>query len=809
MIKSQIKRIIIYCVGRRLYRTLRSIVWECVRIFRSGYACVRKITQKVYVIIFKTGYARVRGVARKLRVTFFERSMRKAVEKGIKSVPAPKPVDYIATSPNKSCPNQPGAYVRLDYWAPITSGGSYGHTCFVAKELNKQTPGLQCAMAHKYSLLDSMGVSQTELPAATIKCSSNAHLIIQGQLYENILLEWLRKNKPAFVYERLCLGTLAGARAAQKLNIPFIAEYNGSEIEMRHSYGDSDMTHLDILNDIEDWALKQATVISVVSEQIKFSLIARGFDPMRICVNPNGVDIEEYAPLPEQEKHALKKELGFAEDDVVLCFIGTFGGWHGIEVLAEVMPKVLKSVPNAKFLLIGDGAFKHLIDTAVRQHGLEGRVVCAGRVPQMQGRRLLQAGDVYLSPHSGHMKNMPFFGSPTKLFEYMALGGAIIASDLEQIGQVLRPAFFAQDLGADETPALPADERAILCRPGDVDEFTNACIYAAQNIAFCKKLGQNARAAAEEFFTWERHVERLWSFAAGNKSASWENLGTLAQLEQESQQQQYSKEDKDQARIEAQKQWNTNPCGAVEGLGNLDLDYFLRVEENRYQLEGHIPKVFPFEQFRGKKVLEIGCGHGTDSIQFAKNGALCHVIDITDRHLELTRRNFELRGFPLEHKKCDAAAIDYPAAYFDCVYSYGVIHHIPDVEKVLKEIKRVLKPGGTLCLAVYNKYSAFHIFQKILIEGIIEQKFISLGYKGILATIEYGADGINIRPYVKLYGKSEFARLLKKCGFSLDKIGVDCLHGSHFNLWHEHFWPKWKKYEHSLGWYVYAVAKNS
>ena len=777
----------------------------CYNLLRSLYRLFRSVLYKV-INILGGCIARIRGFVQKLRVTFFERSMRKAVEKGIKSAPSPKPVDYVAVDLSKPYPSQAGAYVRLDYWAPITSGGSYGHTCFVAKELNKLTPGLQCAMAHKYSLLDSMRVSQTKFPAA-MPCSSNAQLIIQGQRYEKPLLQWLRKVKPSFIYERLCLGTIAGARAAQELNIPFIAEYNGSEIEMRHSYGDSDMTHLGILSDIEDWALKQATVISVVSEQIKCSLIERGFDPARICVNPNGVDTEEYCPLPEQEKLALKKELGFAEDDIVLCFIGTFGGWHGVEVLAEVLPEVLETVPKAKFLLIGDGPFKHLIDDIIQRHNLQEKVVCTGRVPQLQGRRLLQAGDIYLSPHSGHMKNMPFFGSPTKLFEYMALGGAIIASDLEQIGQVLRPAFFAKDIETGKLNALPEDERAILCTPGDVDEFASACIYAAQNVAFSKKLGQNARAAAKEFFTWEKHVERLWSFAAGNKKASWESAHFVANLEQYNQQQ-YSSEGKDRARSEAQKQWNTNPCGAVEGLENLDLKYFLRVEENRYQLEGYIPKVFPFDQFAGKKVLEIGCGHGTDSAQFAKNGAFCHVVDITDRHLELTRRNFEVRGYPLEHKKCDATAIDYPDAYFDCVYSYGVIHHIPDVEKVLKEVKRVLKPEGTLCLAVYNKYSVFHILQKIFIEGILEQKFISLGYKGILATIEYGADGINIRPYVKLYGKTEFASLLRKSGFHIDKIGVDCLHGIHFNRWHKRFWPKWKRYENSLGWYVYAVAKN-
>ena len=93
---------------------------------------------------------------------------------------------------------------------------------------------------------------------------------------------------------------------------------------------------------------------------------------------------------------------------------------------------------------------------------------------------------------------------------------------------------------------------------------------------------------------------------------------------------------------------------------------------------------FQFEQYSDRRILEIGVGLGTDLVQFAKAGAVCHGIDITDRHLELAARNFALRGLPVTLKKCDAARIECPDGYFDVVYSFGVIHHIPDAAAVLR-----------------------------------------------------------------------------------------------------------------------------
>src|SRR5262249_187410 len=150
----------------------------------------------------------------------------------------------------------------------------------------------------------------------------------------------------------------------------------------------------------------------------------------RILVNPNGADLDAYAPPTDQERAELRASLGFGPDDVVVGFTGTFGGWHGVDVLAAALPRVCAAAPSVRFLLIGDGNLKHVVDGAIAMHNVEARVTAVGRVPQQRGALMLKACDVFLSPHNSHMIDGKFFGSPTKIFEYMATGGAIVASDL-------------------------------------------------------------------------------------------------------------------------------------------------------------------------------------------------------------------------------------------------------------------------------------------------------------------------------------------------------------------------------------------
>jgi glycosyltransferase involved in cell wall biosynthesis len=404
-----------------------------------------------------------------------------------------------------------GLYVRTDFWAKISTGGSYGHTCYVAKELSLTTERLLCMMPHRYVLLDDLGIAQQVMPD-TGTSTSEVALIKANEHYYALLKRQIESERPAYIYERLCLGNFAAARLCAEHSIPFVAEYNGSELSMSRSFGESAYEHEGFFLAAEDAAFRQATAISVVSDAVCEDLLRRGVPRSKILVNPNGVDLDAYAPLPDAHRQELRQELGYANEHRVVGFIGTFGGWHGIDVLAEALPMICNAEPRVRFLLIGDGNFRNLIDDAIRMHGLKSQVHCTGRVPHQEGARLMAACDIYASPHSSHMVDSRFFGSPTKLFEYMALAGGIVASDLEQIGEVLSPALRVEDLG--QPPPEIVDQRAILCAPGSAQEFAQAVLFLARHPDVCRALGRNAREAAARHFSWRRHVERLWTFVA-------------------------------------------------------------------------------------------------------------------------------------------------------------------------------------------------------------------------------------------------------------------------------------------------------
>ena len=262
--------------------------------------------------------------------------------------------------------------------------------------------------------------------------------------------------------------------------------------------------------------------------------------------------------------------------------------------------------------------------------------------------------------------------------------------------------------------------------------------------------------------------------------------------------------DEQAARENAVRQWSDHPCGAVAGDEHT-LDYFLEVERLRYEAQPWQRSLFRFDEFAGRRVLEIGVGLGTDLVQFAKAGALCHGVDITDRHLELTARNFALRGLPVDLKRCDATRIEHPDASFDVVYSFGVIHHIPDAPAVVREIERVLKPDGRCLVALYHKGSFFHLYM-VLVRGLLLGRLFRLGYDGLMATVEAGADGVRTKPYVKVYSRREVRALFS--AFRVDRIAVRHVEIGRFKdrLVGRLVAPLLRALEPLLGWYVVCDA---
>lgn len=152
--------------------------------------------------------------------------------------------------------------------------------------------------------------------------------------------------------------------------------------------------------------------------------------------------------------------------------------------------------------------------------------------------------------------------------------------------------------------------------------------------------------------------------------------------------------------------WQAHPCGTkFTDAETGSREFFDRIERHRYEKEWHIPSAAEFTGAKGLRVLEIGCGVGTDGLQFARAGAIYTGVDLTDAAIELARKNFASAGLPGEFQVADAERLDFPNESFDIVYSHGVLHHTPDIQAAVKEVHRVLKPGGRAIVMLYHRGS--------------------------------------------------------------------------------------------------------
>jgi SAM-dependent methyltransferase len=225
----------------------------------------------------------------------------------------------------------------------------------------------------------------------------------------------------------------------------------------------------------------------------------------------------------------------------------------------------------------------------------------------------------------------------------------------------------------------------------------------------------------------------------------------------------------------AQEQWGNNPCGAhiARDYEFGTREYFDAIEEYRYRdYAPWMKEAIGFDLFRGKRVLEVGCGTGTDLLQFARGGAQVTGIDLTPRSVEIARRRFEVYGLSGEFAIGDAEDLAFPDESFDAVYSFGVLHHTPDTERATGEIRRVLRPGGRAIAMFYNRASLYYWGGLIFKRGVFKGELIGSTPAQIMSRyVEYTETGG--RPLVKAYTRREARHLFR--GFSDCRIRVNQL----------------------------------
>ncbi|HEX9961076.1 MAG TPA: class I SAM-dependent methyltransferase [Pyrinomonadaceae bacterium] len=264
-----------------------------------------------------------------------------------------------------------------------------------------------------------------------------------------------------------------------------------------------------------------------------------------------------------------------------------------------------------------------------------------------------------------------------------------------------------------------------------------------------------------------------------------------------------------------QDYWNARPCNIRHSTAEIGTkEYFDQVEWRKYFVEPHIPAFAEFDKWRGKKVLEIGCGIGTDTMNFARAGAQVTAVDLSSESLKLAKKRAEVFGLSdrINFYEVNAERLsDYiPPEKYDLVYSFGVVHHSPHPEKIIAEVRdNFVHENSTLKLMVYYRY-AWKVFWLTVKEG--KGTFWKLDEH-----IARSSEAQTGCPVTYSYNKKTIHDLLGK-GFKAEDIFVDHIFPyripdyvkyEYVKEWYFRFLPEkvFRALERKLGWHLCVTAK--
>jgi SAM-dependent methyltransferase len=212
----------------------------------------------------------------------------------------------------------------------------------------------------------------------------------------------------------------------------------------------------------------------------------------------------------------------------------------------------------------------------------------------------------------------------------------------------------------------------------------------------------------------------------------------------------------------AREQWTHDPAGAVYGRGHEfgTREFFDEVERHRYEeYAPWMPEVMGFSDFAGQRLLEVGCGMGTDLLQFARAGANVTGVDLTPRSVETSRHHLSLYGQTGNFALTDAENLPFANGSFDVVYSNGVLHHTPDTAGAVREIHRVLRPGGLARVMLYYRDSWNYWIEIILHRGLLRGQLLRGQTAADIMSRHVEVNEGEGRPLVKVYSRRQAREL--------------------------------------------------
>jgi ubiquinone/menaquinone biosynthesis C-methylase UbiE len=265
---------------------------------------------------------------------------------------------------------------------------------------------------------------------------------------------------------------------------------------------------------------------------------------------------------------------------------------------------------------------------------------------------------------------------------------------------------------------------------------------------------------------------------------------------------------------EVERFWDQRPCNIRHSSKEVGTrEYFDEVERRKYFVEPHILRFAEFERWRGKKVLEIGCGIGTDTMNFARQDARLTAVDLSNRSLQIARRRAEVYGLQERirfiHANAEELSRNVPVEPYDLIYSFGVIHHTPNPERAVREMTRYVKPGSTIKIMVYHRCS-----WKVL---WILLKYGHGRFWRAAELIARHSEAQERCPVTVAFIRAELEGLLAGCGLQVNSIWVDhifpyrvadYLEYRYVKEWYFRWMPQamFQWLERHAGWHLCATA---
>lgn len=302
----------------------------------------------------------------------------------------------------------------------------------------------------------------------------------------SVLLEF----RPGFIYHRHDKLTFVSVLIARRLRVPLILEFNSSEAWRKENLSGGQAIWFYRM--CEKILVRHSDHILCVSHIIKDQLVNWYHVPeSKVTINPNGVDPERFKP-DDSTRQRVRARLGI-EGKIVVGFVGSYYFWHGVDVLASAMGDVVKKNPKVHFLWLGSGpAFKFVTD-AVEQSNLNDNVSLIGAVLHSEIPEYLNACDILMSPNRLMENGSEPYHSPIKLFEYMAVQKAIIASNVGQMKAILED-----------------HHDALLVEPGSKEDLVRSILTLSDDKNLQEEIAKNAREKVLKKYTWEINAQRAF-----------------------------------------------------------------------------------------------------------------------------------------------------------------------------------------------------------------------------------------------------------------------------------------------------------